>query len=173
MPPVPKPPAQRQRRNKVTTAASLDAPPAVKEPLPTRYLSFECADCPLPPLRHTLDDLAEAEIHPHRFEPKEATWRPETLRWWDTIWESPMVSEWVQADVPGLLVLAALVDDFWRFGEVKTAAEIRMQQREYGLSSLARRSLQWEVKRVEGHAAPAPAPRPRTRGGKAVLRALA
>jgi hypothetical protein len=83
---------------------------------------------------------------------------PFTRRWWDTIWASPMVEEWVDADVPGLLVVASLVENFWQTADPKVAAEIRMQSREYGLSPLSRRSLQWEIKRVEA-ARPMPAPR--------------
>ena len=60
-----------------------------------------------------------------------------------------MADEWVDADVPGLIALAFLVDEFWRTGNREIAAEIRMQQREYGLSPLSRRSLQWEIIRVQ------------------------
>lgn len=113
MPPPPKNPANRQRRNKVSTAATLEAGPALRVDLPT-----------------------------------DATWKAQTVAWWETIWASPMVDEWVAADVPGLLMLAALVDQFWTDRDSKVAAEIRMQQREYGLSPLSRRSLQWTVKPV-------------------------
>jgi hypothetical protein len=65
-----------------------------------------------------------------------------------------MVAEWVDADVPGLLTLAALVDEFWRRNDPKVAAEIRQQQREYGLSPLSRRQLQWEIKRLQREEAP-------------------
>ena len=81
-----------------------------------------------------------------------------TRAWWKTIWDSPIAGEWVDADVPGLIVLAQLVEDFWRAEpaqRAKVAAEIRMQQREYGLSPFSRRQLQWEVKRVEGAKPPA------------------
>lgn len=82
--------------------------------------------------------------------PPEYEWHALTRSWWTTIWDSPMAGEWVDADVPGLLVLASLVDQFWLTGEAKVAAEMRQQQREYGLSPLSRRQLQWEVRRLEG-----------------------
>ena len=40
---LPKPPAKRQRRNKTTTAASLEAPPVTHAPLPTRSSPRVCA----------------------------------------------------------------------------------------------------------------------------------
>lgn len=86
---------------------------------------------------------------------------PMTRMWWDTIWESPMVAEWVDADVPDLLALGALVDMFWRKPDPKLHAEIRMAGREFGLSPLSRRSLQWEVKRVEQAKPVEPVERPR------------
>jgi len=81
--------------------------------------------------------------------PERTDWHDLTLAWWSTIWASPMVGEWVDADVPGLILLADLVNRYWMDGDPKIAAEIRLQQREFGLSPLSRRSLQWEVKRVE------------------------
>lgn len=97
-----------------------------------------------------------------------------TKDWWKVIWHSPISDEWVDADVPGLVALAQLVEDFWRADprdRTKAHAEVRMASREYGLSPMSRRSLQWEVRRIEG----APKPKPtavRRRGGKAVLSAL-
>lgn len=104
---------------------------------------------------------------------------PETLAWWDVIWSSPISAEWVDADVPGLVALAALVDLYWRAANgdgrdaSKFLAEIRMQCREFGLTPMARRSLQWEVKRVErASELPSATPAP-TRKRDPRLRALA
>lgn len=117
--PLPKSPQTRQRRNKPSTAATLEAPKAAPIALPAG-----------------------------------PDWHDLTLTWWNTIWASPMVAEWVDADVPGLILLADLVNRYWHDGDPKLAAEIRMQQREYGLSPFARRSLQWEVKRAQTPALP-------------------
>ncbi len=107
---------------------------------------------------------------------KEPDWHHLTRTWWATIWASPMVQEWVDADVPGLFALARLVDEFWTAPSsdaAKFAAEIRMQQREYGLSPLSRRQLEWEVQRLElskpKPAAPAPSVRRPRRGLLGVL----
>lgn len=103
-------------------------------------------------------------------------WHPLTASWWTTIWASPMAGEWVDADVPGLIALANLVDQFWTGGDPRVAAEIRMQQREYGLSPLSRRQLQWEIKRVEAATKTIPRPSPSRRvrrDPRAVLRVIA
>ena len=98
-----------------------------------------------------------------------------TKAWWATIWDSPISDEWVDADVPGLVALAQLVEDFWRAdadNRSKRHAEVRMAGREYGLSPFSRRQLQWEIKRVEGAKAPAPVDTP-SRARDPRLRALA
>jgi hypothetical protein len=90
-------------------------------------------------------------------------WHKYTLRWWDVIWSSPMAAEWVDADLPSLFRLARLDDEFWRStvvaDTVRLASEIRQQQAQFGLTPMSRRSLQWEVKRVESSAPPTPQPR--------------
>lgn len=97
-----------------------------------------------------------------------------TKSWWSVIWDSPIADEWVDADVPGLVALAQLVDDFWQAEPAERAkrhAEVRMASREYGLSPFSRRQLQWEVKRVEGpkRAPTAPPSRRTTRSTLSVL----
>lgn len=155
--PVPKAPALRQRRNKTATKATLEAPPATRIDLPTRFSAYRCQECYLSVGKHTAEQFDKEEIAPHAFDPAEEEWRDLSVAWWDTIWASPMADEWVDADVPGLVALAFLVDEFWRTGNRELAAEIRMQQREYGLSPLSRRSLQWEVIRVKRAARQEPA----------------
>jgi hypothetical protein len=128
MAPAPKPAATRQRRNRCTTATSVEAREAARPDLPDDY-----------------HDLTKA--------------------WWSTIWASPISGEWVDADVPGLVALAQLVEDFWRSPREqrgKAHAEVRMASREYGLSPFSRRQLQWEVKRIEGASRPTPEPQRRT-----------
>lgn len=99
--------------------------------------------------------------------PDEREWHRLTLAWWDTIWKSPMAQEWVDADVPTLLLIADLVDRFWLTGDSKVAAEIRMQQREFGLTPMSRRSLQWEIKRAKaGEPAPPSSGTPAQRRSK-------
>ena len=78
----------------------------------------------------------------------------------------------MDADVPGLLALAVLVDEFWTTGDPKLHAEVRQASREFGLSPLSRRQLQWEVKRVTTPVRPAPAPVPRRGGARSMLSVL-
>jgi hypothetical protein len=170
--PAPKASAQRQRRNLRSTAARLEAAPATKIGLPDiRWSSITCLQCRLAKWSHTRKWFDECEVDPHDYDPAPIAWRPTTLAWWETIWASPMAAEWVDADVPGLLNLAVLVDEFWTFGESKIHAEIRQASREFGLSPLSRRTLQWEIHRVESVRPAAPSAAPR-RNGRTVLSAL-
>lgn len=80
-------------------------------------------------------------------------WHAMTLAWWRDIWASPMAPEYDESDRHGLFQLAALVDDYWNTGSAKirreTAAEIRQQRKDFGLTPLDRRRLQWEIERTE------------------------
>src|SRR3990172_6247841 len=92
---MPKPSSLRQRRNKVSTRATLLAPDysqRIAPPLPKRG---------------------------------RRRWHAMTAAWWDDVWRSPMAPEFLQADVHGLYVLAELVDAFWRAPTIALAAEIR------------------------------------------------
>ena len=97
-------------------------------------------------------------------------WHELTKAWWATIWSSPMASEWVDADVPALHRIARLDSAFWATLDDdlanKLAGTIDRLSRQFGLDPMARRSLQWEVKRVETpvlKAAPTRARDPRLR----------
>lgn len=103
------------------------------------------------------------------------SWHANTKTWWTVIWASPISDEWVDADVPGLVALAQLVDDFWTADASERGrrhAEVRMASMQFGLTPMSRRQLQWEVRRVEA-ATTAKPPRDSTRRtGKTVLAAL-
>lgn len=78
----------------------------------------------------------------------EMPWHPETLTFWREVWASPMAGEFIAADIPGLVIVARLVDKF-NYGDVSLAAEIRLQRQCFGLTPLDRRRLQWEIERAE------------------------
>lgn len=126
--PTPKDPSLRARRNKQTTAAKLSLAPS---------------DVQTPELPERHDE--EGQLIP---------WHPMAVDFWDEVWSSPMAAEYLDADVPGLFILAALTDAYWkgvmqgRTGK-ELAAEIRLQRIDYGLTPIARRRLQWEVERAE------------------------
>lgn len=75
-----------------------------------------------------------------------------TKAWWATIWASPMAEVWLEADVPGLIRLAELVELGHQAGAtpLTVLSEIRALEDRYGLSPLARRRLQWEVEQAGG-----------------------
>ena len=131
--PLPKDPSVRARRNKTSTAAKLPLDgPGVEAPY-------------LPPRIVEVDG-----------EQREAGWHPLALQLWEDVWASPMVPEFLTADVHGLYVLVALTDAYWRrmeAGQVSGAAElskeIRQQRMAYGLTPIDRRRLQWEVEKAE------------------------
>jgi hypothetical protein len=75
-------------------------------------------------------------------------WHPDTLAFWREVWASPMAPEFIAADVPGLVLVARLIDKF-NYGDVSLAAEIRLQRQCFGLTPLDRRRLQWEIERGE------------------------
>jgi hypothetical protein len=136
--PPPKDPAARARRNRTSTAGVIDAAPARMPALG----------------RHRPDSSSGSPI----------AWHPETRRWWRTIWSSAIAERWIDAHVPSIRALARLVDDFWKAPNPTEArqihAEVRLASREFGLSLLAARSLNWELRRPaaapEKQAAPLP-----------------
>lgn len=124
---TPKDPSLLARRNKVTTKATLSLVTDVEAP--------------------ALPDRIDEEGQP-------VTWHQMAVDFWDEVWTSPMAAEYLDADVPGLFILAALTDAYWKGLEAgrvgkELAAEIRLQRIDYGLTPIARRRLQWEVERAE------------------------
>ena len=93
-----------------------------------------------------------------------------TVRWWATVQKSPMHEEYTASDWEGLLAVAALYNLWWMTGDTKAHAEFRTAAKDYGLNPMARRSLQWEIKRAEGTTPAAPAgPRRSSRSTLSVL----
>lgn len=74
-------------------------------------------------------------------------WNPQTLAWWGDIWASPMAGEWEPSEVHELFLLAVLVDQFWTEPSPKLAAEIRLQRQCFGLTTMDRWRLKWEINR--------------------------
>lgn len=118
--PLPKPATIRQRRNRSTSRAML---PAEMEPLQRPNLPA----CPNEP----------------------GKWHRMARRWWAEVWASPMHYEFLGGDLPALFRLLALVDRFWKTGSLAVAKEIRLMEREFGLTPLSRRRLEWSVVQAE------------------------
>lgn len=124
--PAPKPAAQRRRRNKTSTARTLR--PVTGEP-------------------------STPKLPQRRIGGKPSTWTTQTKRWWDEVWSSPMAGEFDPSDLHGLLILAVLVDVFWRDPCPDNAKELRLHRAAFGLTPIDRRRLQWEIERGEEAAA--------------------
>lgn len=125
MGPPPKPAHQRQRQNRATTRANLPS-------------AAESAENEVPPLPARTEDV----------------WHPMVVEWWESVWRSPMASEYLDADMKGgLYLLAELHQLRWTAESptslIEAAKEIRLAEVRFGLSPIDRRRLQWEVERAE------------------------
>src|SRR5687768_6317243 len=78
---------------------------------------------------------------------------PRVTEWWAAVWTSPMASEYIESDRAGLHLLAELHQRFWTAEGARTkaslSAEIRQQEARFGLSPVARRTLQWSIEKGE------------------------
>ena len=120
--PIPKDAKTRQRRNKQRSHAIL----------PAEYLPRKRAP--------------KLPKHPDGYE----AWHDLAIHFWKSIWSSPMHFEWLRGDEPALMRLMILVDTFWRTRRLDYAREIRLLEREFGLTPLSRRRLEWQVAQSEG-----------------------
>lgn len=76
-------------------------------------------------------------------------WTIHAVRYWRTIWSSPMAPEYHKSDIEGLYRLLALVDAFWRKPSMTLNGEIRLYEAQFGLNPLARRRLEWQIETTE------------------------
>ena len=120
MPPLPKKPSSRQRRNRAVAPRTLNPDARRDGPLPPLYVYDRARD-----------------------------WDVRTKRWWRSVWVSPMTRHYVDVDREGLGSLAILKDMFFKDPETAMAAEIRLQEARFGLSPLDRRRLEWEIERPD------------------------
>jgi len=118
--PTPKPAELRQRRNKPRSRALL---PAESKPRskPPRLPSH----------------------------PGGEAWHQMARQWWRDVWASPMQYEFLRGDEPALFRLVLLVNAFWSTQDLAVAREIRLMEREFGLTPLSRRRLEWSVAQAE------------------------
>lgn len=71
-------------------------------------------------------------------------------RWWENVWSSPMSFEFLGGDEPALFRLVVLVNIFWHDPtKLDVAREIRLMEREFGLTPMSRRRLEWSVVAAE------------------------
>lgn len=118
--PLPKTASTRARRNRTSTRAFLKA---VENPM-------------IPVL------------------PPYAEWHQAVRDWWERAWSSPMAPEWTTADQDVMFMAAKLLQQFWDDAtkpgpRVEAASEIRQLLMQCGLTPMSRRSLQWEIEKVD------------------------
>jgi len=77
------------------------------------------------------------------------SWEKLTCAWWHEVWRSPQHTEFLRSDLGSLFRLAVLVDGFWKEGKLEVATEIRLLEREFGLTPLSRRRLEWRIAQTE------------------------
>lgn len=116
--PPAKDPSVRARRNKTSTRTVLEKP--------------DQSSVIVPPL------------------PQSIEWYPEVLEWWTGLWGSEPRKEWIDAEIHLLYVAARLYQMMLDPDTKATAAkalagEFRQIQVQFGLTPMARRTLQWEV----------------------------
>ena len=135
--PLPSNPAQRQRRNQSATKATLSVVENPEVP-------------PLPPAEHWLSDRWN-----HRTEEwEDPKWMPHVIAWWNDIWSSPMSSEFDDADIHGLYLACMYLQESTNSGlkaseRISYGKNYEAAVRNYGLTPMARRSLQWEIARSD------------------------
>jgi hypothetical protein len=81
--------------------------------------------------------------------PKEESWHPMARRFWAAVWSSPISHEFLRVDEMELFRLLILVNRFWLTGSLDVAKEIRLLGREFGITPLSRRRLEWSVAQAE------------------------
>lgn len=118
---LPKDPAQRARRNRKSTHHVIDASSRVEK---------------RPPLTK---ELLGVEVVPSQVQ-----------RWWRVVWASPLATQWIEADVEVLYLLAALRCAFLEKPTAAMAGEIRLQETRLGLDLMARRRLDWRIEETKG-----------------------
>jgi hypothetical protein len=153
--PPPKDPAVRQRRNKTSTTAQLPSESACRRrrvpPLPERWVH-----------EYDKDRVVTGK--------KLLPWPDDLVAWWTDLWRSPQATQWTRAMYHELVMLATLRERWQLTGESKDAAEYRMHRRDFGLTTLDMRRLQWSIEeegapkkraaaRVDAAAQDAPDPR--------------
>ena len=123
--PLPKNPEMRARRNKSSSRAILTLTPD------TRMIGK-----PNLPRLKTKDN-------------EDMEWHPMARKFWEDIWESPMSAEFTHGDEPALFRLVFLVHCFWNKPNIQTSKEISALEKEFGLTPMSRRRLEWTIAQSE------------------------
>lgn len=91
----------------------------------------------------------EAKVPPLPQHPLKEKWHPLCIKVWEDIWHSPMASQYLEADIPGLYRIVVLTQSFMTAPSASTSAELRQLSFNYGLSPMDRRRLQWTILKTD------------------------
>lgn len=102
---------------------------------------------PMPDAANWAPPQGPAEETEPGFEPE---WRQPVIDWWDSIWSSPMASEFVESDVYGLYMgcvyLQESLNPYLKVADrIKNAQAWEKVVKDFGLQPSARESLRWQV----------------------------
>lgn len=97
---------------------------------------------------------------------------PAVHRWWRAVWRSPMAPRWIEVDIEGLYLIAALRNAFWWNPSAGIAAEIRHQEGRFGLDVISRRRLDWRIEGATNEPVNVPAPPPDGEDPRKALRVM-
>lgn len=127
MPTPLKHPSARARRNKSSSAATLQQP----EP----------------------DEIVIPDLPPHPRAVDGHDWHEMAQQMWADLWASPMAAEYDDSDINQMYILLRLVDRFWTTesmsGMKDLAAEIRLSGQRFGITPLDRRRLEWQIEQTK------------------------
>lgn len=139
--PMPKDPQTKSRGKKASTKAVISA----------------VVDHDVPPLPDPAFWLSRPMINGVEVtvgdDDKPVDWSPAVKKWWDTIWSSPMSNEFHESDTAQLelacFYLHQVTNPYIKMAERLTAAsKYESCVRNFGLTPMSRRSLQWEIEKV-------------------------
>ena len=135
--PAPKDPSTRARGNKTSTRATLRVIDPSDVHIPELPPAEDFVASPFP---------ADSEYY------EEPRWNPAVVRWWRSIWSSPMSAEFSESDIHGLYLACKQLQESLnpRNKPTEQAAfmtKFEQSTRNFGLNPMSRRSLQWEIDR--------------------------
>jgi hypothetical protein len=142
MPPYPKHPSARARRNKSASSTELTVRtgPVTIPDLPPCFTVVKTEDENGKKVKTRVQD----------------EWHPQAVKVWEEVWASEMSQEFLASDVGEMERLVALVHRFWvtseegsNTGLALMSAEIKALRKQYGLTPMARRSLDWTLAQTE------------------------
>lgn len=137
--PMPKNPATRQRGNRTATHAKLSL--VVNHEVP-----------PMPLAEDWLGRISSSDGQPVEDAPVE--WSQAVENWWESIWSSPMSNEYHDADIHQLYLacfyLQQTLNPYLKMSDRLNASKsYEATVKNFGLTPMSRRSLQWEIERSE------------------------